>query len=359
MGEKKFIEGNEAVCVGAISAGCRAFFGYPITPQNEVPEIFSRELPKAGGVFVQAESETAAINMLMGGSMTGYRVITSTSGPGFSLMQEGISNISAFEIPAVIVEVSRMGPGQGTAQVGQTDYRIATKGGGHGGHRCIVLAPASVQEIADLIQLAFYLSDKYSIVAIVLMDAVLGRLAEPVDINTLDFGPLPEDKMKIRGKDARDGKPAEFEKRMFPWVPGGVVDFHQRQIEKYQAITAEEIRYQAYRTQDADILIVAYGYVARSSRRAVDMARKEGIKAGLFRPITLWPFPAAAIRDAGVKAGRVLVAEDSQGQLVEDVESAMQGKAPVNLLGVWGRHIPAPAGMIHPERILEEVNALL
>jgi len=358
MGEKKFIEGNEAICWGAISAGCRGFFGYPITPQNEVPEMFSREMPKIGGVFVQAECETAAINMLMGGSMTGHRVIVSTSGPGFTLMQEGITNMSAFEVPGVIVEVTRMGPGQGTAQVGQTDYRFVTHGGGHGGHRCIVLAPASVQEIADLVQLAFYLSDNYAVIAIVLMDAVLGRMAEPVEIKTIDFGPLPDNKLMIRGKAARGGKSSGFVERMYPWQPGGVVNFHLRQNEKYQTIKEKEIRYQEYQTEDADVILVAYGYVARSARRAVDLARMEGIKLGLLRPISLWPFPTNAIREAGIKAGKVLVVEDSQGQLVEDVESAMQGKAPVNLLGVWGRHLPAPSGMIHPERIVEEVKTL-
>jgi len=358
MGERIFIDGNEAVSRGAICAGCRGFFGYPITPQSEIPELLSRELPNRGGVFIQAECETAAINMLMGGSITGNRVITTTSGPGFSLMQEGISTMSAFEIPGVIVEVSRLGPGPGTVQVGQTDYHQVTKGGGHGGYHCVVLAPASVQEIIELVQLAFYLSEKYEMVVILLMDAILGRLAEPVDVETIDFGTLPTDGWNIGGKASRGGRPTVFKEKMWPWIPGGPVDFHLKQNAKYKTIKEKETRYKAYQTEDADILLVAYGYTARSAMRAVDVARYEGIKLGLLRPITLWPFPTEAVREAGATAGKILVVEDSQGQLVEDVEHAMQGKAPVNLLGIWGRHIPSPSGIIHPERILEEVKTL-
>jgi len=358
MAEIMLISGNEAIARGAIQADCKYFFGYPITPQSDIPEFMSRELPKIGGVFVQSESETSSVYMVYGGGLAGARVMTSTSSPGFSLMQEGISYISEMEIPSVIVNVARMGPGIGTGgQHGQTDYRQATKGGGHGAYRCIVLAPASSQECFDLTQLAFHLADEYRMLALVLSDYVVGQTAEPVEIRTLDLGPLPEKTWALKGKAQKEGKRnvfiAGFASR------GSVVDYHVKVKEKYQQVVQAEVRYESYKTEAASLLLVAYGSTARFCKGAVDMAAVEGLRVGLFRPISLWPFPEDVLREAALRIGKVLVVEDSPGELVEDVENAVRHQVPVHLLGVWGRHNTGASGIIHPERILQEVKKLL
>jgi len=361
MAEKVIIDGNEAVARGAIHAGCKHFFGYPITPQSEIAEYMARQLPRIGGVFVQSECEGGSIYMLYGGALAGARVMTSTSSPGFSLMQEGISYISAAEAPCVIVNVMRMGPGIGTGgQQGQTDYRQVTKGGGHGAYRCIVLAPSSPQEIFDLVQLAFYLSDKYRIVALILSDFIIGRMAEPVELRTLEFGPLPEKEWALKGKGEKGGRcdhpagaprfPADRSK--------GLIDFYMHLLEKYQKIAESEVRYDTYLADDATLLVAAYGSSARMARGAVNMARAKGIKAGLFRPITLWPFPEESLRRAALATEKVLVVEDSPGEFVEDVRFVVQGQVPVHLLGLWARHNQRGGGIIHPERILEEMEKL-
>ena len=351
------ISGNNAVARGAIQAECKYFFGYPITPQSEIPEYMSKELPKIGGVYVQSESESGSIYMVYGGGLTGKRIMTSTSSPGLSLMAEGISYLAEQEISAVIVNVVRMGPGIGTGgQGGQTDYLQVTKGCGHGGYHAIVLAPASCQEIFDLMQLAFHLADKYRTPVMVVTDFIVGQTEEPVELRSLDFGPLPKKEWALVGKENRGGKRIAHVAAFFSYQ--GILNYHMKQLDKYAEIKKVETRYDTYMAEDCDLLIIAYGSSARIARRAIEMGRKKGLKLGLFRPITLWPFPAQAMEEESVRAGRVLVVEDSQGQLVEDVEAFVKGQVPVHLLGIWGRHNPEGGGIIHPERIIEEVEKL-
>ncbi|MDY6907970.1 MAG: 3-methyl-2-oxobutanoate dehydrogenase subunit VorB [Chloroflexota bacterium] len=353
--ERVLVSGNEAVGWGAIYADCRYFFGYPITPQNEIPEFMSRELPRVGGVYLQTEDELASINMVYGASAAGARAMTSTSSLGFSLMQEAISHMATSGAPGVVVDVVRLGPGTGTIQTGQTDYRLATKGGGHGGYRCIVLAPASSQETFDLMQLAFYLADKYGMLVLVLSDFIVGHIIEPVVLRAIDFGPLPEKEWALKGTDQKGGR-RDFHMGI---LIGGIPEFHRLLVEKYQKVTEAEVRYETYHADDARLLLVAYGSSARIAGSAMDMARAQGLPVGLFRPITLWPFPGAALREAASRAGRVLVVEDSQGQLVEDVEPTVRGEASVHFLGVWARHNSGSGGVIHPERVLEEIKELI
>jgi 2-oxoglutarate ferredoxin oxidoreductase subunit alpha len=357
LAEKIFIDGNEAVGRGAIQAGCRYFFGYPITPQNEIAEFFSRELPKAGGVYLQSEGETAAGFMLLGGALAGARCMTATSSPGFSLMQEAISHMAVAEVPAVIVEVMRLGPGAGTTQQGQTDYRQVTKGGGHGAYRNIVLAPYSVQEVFDFTQKAFYLAEKYRILVIVLTDFILGRMSELIEARAVDFGILPAKDWALIGKGKKGGKSNQILSGLL--LPGGIPSYFSKQIDKYNQIAEAETRYETYLTDNADLLLVAYGSSARSAQDAVDMAREEGLKVGLLRPITLWPFPQKAVKELGIKIGKILVVEDSPGELIEDVQASVGDRASVHLLNILARHNPTPQGLIFPERILKEVKKLL
>jgi 2-oxoglutarate ferredoxin oxidoreductase subunit alpha len=357
LAEKIFIDGNEAVGRGAILGGCKHFFGYPITPQNEITEFFSRELPKVGGVYLQSEGETAAAFMLFGGALAGARCMTATSSPGFSLMQEAISHMAVTEAPAVIVEVMRLGPGAGTTQQGQTDYRQATKGGGHGAYRSIVLAPYSVQEVLDFTQWAFYLAEKYRILVIVLTDFILGRMSELVDPRPLDFDHLPEKDWALMGKGEKSGKSNQILSALL--IAGGIPAYFSKQIEKYNRIAQTETKYETYLTDDADLLLVAYGSSARSSQDAVDMAREEGFKAGLLRPITLWPFPQKAVKELGAGIGKILVVEDSPGELIEDVQASVGDHAQVHLLNILARHNPTAQGLIFPERILKEVKVII
>ncbi len=317
----------------------------------------SRELPLRGGVFLQAECETAAAGMVFGASMVGTRAMTSTSGPGFSLMQEFISCMAAQLCPAVIVDVVRGGPGTGHLSPSQTDYMQVTKGGGHGGYRCIVLAPFSSQECFDLIQLAFHLADKYRMVVIVLSDAFVGLGQEYVEMRTLDFGLPPARDWAVRGKDSSSSGKQQFlmAHRMLSDYRG----FHVDQKRKYEEISKSEAKYDAYKLDDASTVLVAYGYIARMALGAVGLLRRKGIKAGLFRPVTLWPFPEKALNEVAVKAGRVLVVEDSPGLMHEDIERIMQGRVPLHLLGIEGRNVPGPAGLIYPERIVEEAEKIL
>lgn len=363
MAEKILIEGNEAIARGAIAAGCKYFFGYPITPQSDIGEYLSRELPKIGGTFVQSESESSSIYMLYGGAMSGERVMTSTAGCGFALMGEGISYISAAEVPCVLVDVMRMGPGIGTGGChGQTDYRLATKGGGHGGYRCIVLASSSPQECFDLVQLAFYLADKYGMLVMVLSDFIIGRIAEPVELRVLDFGSVPEKEWALKGKGKKGGR-CDWHSGGTSYPPHSIIQnvtgYHVHQREKYQEIMDKEVSYETYQAEDAEFLLVSYGSSARIARGAVDLGRAQGLRLGLFRPITVWPFPNEELKEAALRAGKVLVVEDSIGEFVDDVEFAVLGQVPTHLLGVWGRHVPGPQGVIHPERVLEEVKSLL
>ena len=371
MAEKLLISGNEAIGRGAIQAGCLYFFGYPITPQNEIPEFMSRELPKVGGVFVQSESETASVYMVYGGAMTGKRVMTSTASPGFSLMQEGISNINWLGVPAVIVNVTRLGPGMGSIQSGQSDYLQLTKGGGHGDQRSIVLAPASAQECFDFVQLGFHLAEKYQVLSLVLSDYIVGQTAEPVEIRTLELPELPPLKYpmdprfnwQMVGKgnkpvpDANIPEQAKATQRGM--LIGGSFGDTVPLKDKHELIMEEEPRHETYQTDDADLVIVAWGSSARFAKGAVDLAREAGLRVGLFRLITLWPFPDEALRETCMAAGKVLVVEDNNGQMVDDVRDSVRHQIPVHLLGIWGRHIKSPSGIIQPERILEEVREVL
>lgn len=362
MGETILSTGNEAVGYGALYSRCKYFFGYPITPQNAIPEFMSREMFKAGGAYVQAECETAAINMVFGASAAGARCMTSTSSPGIALMGEGLGGLSAAELPAVVVDVVRMGPGWGTVQQGQTDYRLLTKGGGNGGYRCISLAPASVQEVFEYMQLAFHLADKYRMVVYVVSDYILGETAERLELRTIDFGPLPPKDWAVRGKGENGGR----HNTIVPAVgtaPGGVPGYHLHQDKKYKTIEREEVRWETHQTEDAEVVLVAYGSSARISHEVVKWLRAEGVKAGLFRLITLWPFPLHPLREltdpAERGAARFIAVEDSQGQMVEDVEFALQGKAPVDLIGVWARDLPTPSGVLTPDNVYQEVKKII
>ena len=359
MAEKMFISGNEAVARGAITADCKYFFGYPITPQNDIPEFMSREMPKAGGVFVQSESEVSSIYMVYGAALAGARAMTSTSSPGYALMQEGVSYIGEIESPCVVVNVSRMGPGIGTGgQAGQTDYRIAVKGGGHGGYRCIVLAPDSPQEVYELMQLAFHLADKYRIMTLVLSDYVLGQMAEIVELKKIDFDDeLPDKFWALKGSGKKNGMRYMHVVGFFNY--GGVVSLHEALMKKYKRIEEDEIRYETKYAEDAELLIVSYGSTARTSLKAIEMARADGLKVGLFRPITLWPYPQEALREAALRAKQVLCVEDSNGQMQEDVDLAVRADRPVHYLGMWGRSNDQPNGLMFPERVLEEIKKLL
>lgn len=333
---KILLHGTEAICEGAIRNGCRAFFGYPITPQNEVPEYMSVKMPEIGGVFVQAESEIAAINMVYGAAGSGVRSMTSSSSPGISLKQEGISYIACAKIPCVIVNIMRAGPGLGGILPAQGDYFQAVKGGGHGDYRLIVLAPASVQEACDLTYLAFDLSDKYRVPAMILGDGMIGQLMEPVELPPMRaLSDIPE-------KDwATDG--AFGEKRRILnslMIDPDTLEPHVQAMQKtYAEIAQNETRCETYLCEDAEIVLTAYGTVGRIAKSAVDALRKAGVKAGLIRPITLFPFPAEAYRAAANTAKAFLTVELSLGQMVEDVELAVGGKKPVYFFGRQGGNV--------------------
>lgn len=366
MAEKILVQGNEAVGRGAVAAGCLHFFGYPVTPQNEITEWFAQELPKRGGCFVQSQSETGSINMLFGAAATGVRVMTSTSGPGWGLMQEGISNLANAELPCVIVNVQRGGPGAGTTRHGQMDYLSATRGGGHGGYKAIVLAPASVQEVHDLIQLAFHLADQYRNFVVLLSDGIIGQMMETLELRTFDFGPLPEKDWAVRGlKHHQDGvrRALLAAQGLLPAPPyppyANYLELLQALDGKYRRMREAEQRWETLQVEDAELVLVAYGYTARVSKDALKEARAKGLKVGMIRPITLWPFPYEVIRAQVRNGAEFLVVEDSLGQLLEDVELAVQGRAQVHFLGALARHNPTDGGMILPDRVLEEILRLL
>jgi 2-oxoglutarate ferredoxin oxidoreductase subunit alpha len=358
MAEKILINGNEALGYGALYADCRCFFGYPITPQNEVIEFFARELPKIGGVFVQTESEVSSINMLYGAAATGVRAMTSSSSTGFSLMQEGISTLAATELPCVIVDVQRGGPGGGNTQTSQMDYLQVTRGGGNGGYHNIVLSPASVQETFELVQLAFYLADKYRHPVIILSDAIIGQMRENLELKKLDFGPLPEKNTWSLTTVAEHGDPGRFIHNA-PGILGNYRDYMLRITQKYHEMTKNEIRYQACQTEDADLILVSFGSSARSALWAYHQARKEGLKVGFIRPITLWPFPTEIIRATAEYTKKFVVVEDNLGQMLRDVQLAVQEKAEVHLVGIAHRHLVTSSGMIFPKTVLQEVKKLL
>ncbi|MFC1962997.1 3-methyl-2-oxobutanoate dehydrogenase subunit VorB [Chloroflexota bacterium] len=356
MGERIFVQGNEAVGWGAISAGCFSFFGYPITPQNEITEFAAREFPKRGGVFVQSQAETASINMVFGAAAAGVRVMTSTSSPGWRLMQEGTSYICSAEVPVVVVLVQRGGPGGGNTRQAQMDYISATKGGGGGGYKNIVLAPASVQETHDLMQLAFYLADKYRNLVIVLSEALIGQVSESLELMKLDFGPLPEKDWAIVGTEQRKSGKRSFINGTTPHA--NYVDYLCHLREKYQQMESE-VRHEEYMTEDAELILVAFGYCARVSKEAVNMARAQGLKVGLLRPITLWPFPSKAILEKTEKGCKFLVVEDNLGQMVDDVKAAVECRSEVHLADVTCRHLRTHMGIIMPSNVRAKIKELV
>jgi 2-oxoisovalerate ferredoxin oxidoreductase alpha subunit len=333
---RQLTKGNVAVIKGAVLAGCRAYYGYPITPASEIAEAASFYIPQVGGTFLQAESEVAAINMVYGAAAAGERVMSASSGPGLSLMQEGISYIAGAELPCVIVDVVRGGPGLGNIAPEQSDYFAMVKGGGHGNYRNLVLAPASVQEMADLTGLAFELADKYRNPAIVLTDGFVGQMMEPLELQDREAA-LPEKPWAVKGT-------AETRRNLLSsiYLEPDVLEAHQRRMEaKYQRAREEEPRHEAYRAEDAEVLLVGYGIVSRVLRSAVEEARREGARVGLFRPITLWPFPALALAELARHAERVLVVELSNGQMLEDVRLSLEGKVPVEFYGRTGGNVPS------------------
>ena len=347
---KELWKGNEAIAEAAIRAGCDCFFGYPITPQSEVPEYMSVHLPKAGGVFVQSESELAAINMVYGAAAAGMRVMTSSSSPGISLKQEGITYLAAAELPCVIVNVMRGGPGLGTIQPGQGDYFQATRGGGNGDYRTVVLAPSNVQETADFVQEAFDIADQYRTPVVVLADGLTGQMMEPIEWRPVPRRQLPPKTWAAGGKKGRSH--TNVINSLF-LNPEECDALNQRLTAKYSEIEKNEVRWDTALCQDAEVLITAYGTPARIALTALDLLREQGIKAGLFRPVTLWPFPEQALRDLAAEAHvRVIldVEMSSTGQMLDDVRLAVEGKKPVRYLGRAGGLIPTVEEMIESAR---------
>ena len=332
---RQLCKGNVAVVKGAVLAGCRAFYGYPITPASEIAEYAALLVPEVGGTFLQAESEVSAINMVYGAASAGQRVMTASSGPGLSLMQEGISYIAGAELPCVIVDVVRGGPGLGNIAPEQSDYFCCVKGGGHGCYRNIVLAPGSVQEMFDLTVLAFDLADRYRNPVIIMTDGYVGQMQEPLDIKLRDIEP-PAKEWAVKGT-------KETQKNVVTsiFLEPDDLEAHVRKLEsKYQLAQELETRSENYLTEDADILLVGFGIVSRVLRSSVDQLRAQGVKAGLFRPITLWPFPSRELRETAKNVKSALVVELSTGMMVEDVKLAMNGSLPVEFYGRAGGNVP-------------------
>ncbi len=328
--------GNEALAEAAILAGCDAYFGYPITPQNEITAYMSRRMTEEGRVFVQSESELAAISMVFGAAATGKRAMTSSSSPGISLMQEGISYLAGAELPAVVVNVMRGGPGLGNIAPSQADYFQATRGGGHGDYRTIVLGPSSVQELVDCMSLAFDLADQYRTPVMILADGILGQMMEPVVLQAKPRRELPSKDWAVTG---RDGRPQNIVRSL--WLGEGALEQLNEKLQaRYREIQEKEVLCEEYLLENAEIVVVAYGIAARIARAAVDGAREDGIPAGLIRPITLWPFPMKQISRAAEKFRIFLTVEMSCGQMVEDVQLAVAGKAPVLFYGRAGGGVP-------------------
>jgi len=325
-----------AVVKAAIMAGCRFFFGYPITPASEIAEYAALLIPQVGGTFVQAESEVSAINMVYGASSAGKRVMTASSGPGISLMQEGISYLAGAELPCVIAEVMRSGPGLGNIAPEQSDYFAMTKGGGHGCYRNIVLAPSSVQEMASLTLLAFELADKYRNPAVLLADGFVGQMMEPLELELVEAA-LPEKPWAVKGNlETRPNLICSIH------LTPDAMEAHVRHLEeKYKQCERDEARWETYLTEDAEVLLVGYGIVSRVLRSTVDLARQQGVKVGLFRPISLWPFPSKALVETARRTAKVMVFELSTGQMVEDVRLALGGSKPVEFYSRVGGNVPS------------------
>ncbi len=346
MAEKVLMKGNEAIAEAAIRAGCMHYFGYPITPQTEIAAYMAKRMPKIGGIFLQAESEIAAINMVYGVAGTGFRVMTSSSSPGVSLKGEGISYLAGADLPALIVNVQRGGPGLGGIQPSQSDYFQATRGGGHGDYHLIVMAPASVQEMADMTAKCFDLSDKYRVPAMILADGTLGQMMEPVELpEPCEYKPNKpwavtgtECKRKHNIINSLYLKPEELEKTNF------------QRYERYKAIEENEPLWEEFMMEDAEICVAAFGIAARVSKNAIMAAREKGIKVGMIRPITLWPFPKKPFKAAADKCKAFISVELSMGQMIEEVQLATECKRSVTLCNRTGGMIPSP------EEVLEAIE---
>ena len=349
MSERVLMKGNEALAEAAIQAGCRHFFGYPITPQTELAAYMSKRMPKIGGTYLQAESEVAAINMVLGAASAGVRAMTSSSSPGISLKTEGISYMAGSDVPALIINVQRGGPGLGGIQPSQSDYWQATKATGHGDFQILVFAPSTVQEMVDLVSDAFDLGDKYRMPAMILADGMLGQMMEPVQLPENSEKKLPEKPWATNGH--KNQRKHNVVNSLY-LKPQDLEALVKERFKRYETIKANEQRAEEYLVDDADIVVVAYGASSRVSRSAVNTAREMGIKAGLIRPITLWPFPVDAIQRAAKTTKEFLTVEMSMGQMVDDVRLAVNGAKPVSFYGRTGGMIPTPG------EVLEEIKKL-
>jgi pyruvate/2-oxoacid:ferredoxin oxidoreductase alpha subunit len=334
---RQLCKGNAAVVKGAVLAGCRAYYGYPITPASEIAEYAALLIPEVGGTFLQAESEVSAINMVYGAASAGVRAMSASSGPGLSLMQEGISYIAGAELPCVIVDVVRGGPGLGNIAPEQSDYNCIVKGGGHGCYHNLVLAPASVQEMFDLTVLAFELADRYRNPVVIMTDGYVGQMQEPLEIKLRDVNP-PEKEWAVQGtRQSRKNLISSI------YLEPDELEAHVHKLESKYALARElESRNENYLTDDAEILLIGFGIVSRILRSTVDQLRAQDVKAGLFRPITLWPFPSRQLRETTKHVKSAMVVELSTGMMVEDVKLAVNGSVPVNLYGRVGGNVPAP-----------------
>ena len=338
MAEKVLMKGNEAMAEAAITAGCRHYFGYPITPQTEVAAYMAKRMPKIGGTFLQAESEVAAINMVIGAASAGVKAMTSSSSPGISLKQEGISYLAGCELPALVVNVQRGGPGLGGIQPSQSDYFQATKGGGHGDYHLIVLAPATVQEMYDLTFKGFYLAEKYRMTTMILADGTMGQMMEPVVLNDVKM-PVIEKPWATNGTKNHAGRNII---NSLSLLPEELEVWNHRRYERYAEVEKNEVMYEEFMMDDAEIVIVAFGIAARVSKNAIAEARKAGIKVGLIRPITLWPFPKDALLKASKTAKAFISVELNMGQMIEDVKLSINCSKPVYFVGRTGGMIPSP-----------------
>jgi len=349
MAKKILMCGNDACGEGAVLAGCRFYAGYPITPQNELTAYMAKRMNETGRVFIQAESELAAINMVFGAAAAGVRAMTSSSSPGISLKQEGISYMVGCELPCVVVNIQRGGPGLGNIAPSQGDYFQSVKGGGHGDYKLIVLAPSSVQELLDYTFLAFDLADKYRNPALILGDGLLGQMMEPIQI---DSGLKPKFIDKPWALTGCKGRNPNTIKSLY--LGDGVLEEHNRKLqEKFRLIKESEVRAETFHAKDSEIILVAYGSVARIAKAAMEMARSKGKKCGMIRPITLWPFPDRAIEEACSAARKFLVVEMSAGQMLEDVRLAVNGRAKVDFYGRMGGGVPTET------EILQRIEAMV
>ncbi len=349
MVNKVLMKGNEAIAEAAIIAGCRHYFGYPITPQTEIAAYMSKKMPKIGGTFLQAESEVAAINMVYGVAGAGLRVMTSSSSPGISLKGEGLSYLAGADLPALVVNVQRGGPGLGGIQPSQSDYFQATKGGAHGDFRMLVIAPASVQEMAEYTVKGFELADKYRMTTMILADGTLGQMMEPVSLD-FDVKPMPEKPWAVTGTKMQ--RKHNIINSLY-LKPEQLEQTNIERFEKYKVIEENEVMYEEYLMEDAEIAIVAFGIASRVAKNAISEARSKGIKVGLIRPITLWPFPTKVINKYASQVKEFISVELSMGQMIEDVRLAVNGKAPVTLCNRSGGMIPSPEQVL---KAIENAN---